>query len=182
MSLLAEKLQELYKNYRFERQSDTVSAKEFEHLILMFPAILVLQADGHIDTTEMMFLSQLSRYMSDNGLNISETDIRHEVRYLSRSVNYWRKPFMEVLKLYVEEHKVATEVVDIMISAAASSTGNVRQNIIIKMQGQHVQQAQLAEGLTAFISEDEKHAILNIVDELEIIQVPGVVDRIKDIM
>lgn len=177
---LARQLADLHDQYRRERRTETLKLEEFEQLLLLFPSVLVLQADGHIDTTEMMFLSQMAKILSRAGASLSEADLRQEVRYLSRSVNYWRKPFMEVLVRYIEERRVATEVLDLMISAASSSTGNVRQNILIRMHNR------LDDGTGAleqvFISEEEKYAILNLVAELNMSMAPGVVERLQVIM
>ncbi len=163
--MLAEKFKALYNRYIIERHTDQISEKEFERILLMFPAVLVLKSDGQVDTTEMMYLSQLARYMSDQGLNISDADIRQEIRHLAQRAHYWRAPFLEVLRLFITEHKVGGEVVQMMIAAASSSTGNMRQNIQIKLQ--HGMAAG-TDNPTAFISEDEKEAILNVVGELEL--------------
>lgn len=177
--MLDEKITALHKRYRLERNNDQINQNEFEHILMMFPAVLVLKADGHIDTTEMMYLSQLAKHMSSHNLNISEADLRQEIRYLAQKAHYWREPFMEALRTYIKQHHVAGEVVEIMIASAASSTGNVRQNIQIKLQ----QQAGKALADTAmFISEDEKEAILNLVAELEIGEDPRVIEQMASLL
>lgn len=177
--MLDDKLTALHKRYRLERNNDQINLKEFEHILMMFPAVLVLKSDGHIDTTEMMYLSQLAKHMSSHNLGISEADLRQEIRYLAQKAHYWREPFMEVLRAYVHHHKVAGEVVEIMIASAASSTGNVRQNIQIKLQQQA---GQAATGAGMFISEEEKEAILNLVAELEVGNDERVIEQLAGIL
>jgi len=177
--MASDKLNELYQRYRAARGTDVVSLAEFERVLMMFPALLVLNADGHIDSTEMMFISQLSRFMADPKANINEADIRQEVRYLSRSLAQWRKEFIEVLRDYIRQHNLATEVLDIMISAAASSTGNVRQNVMIKLRAIDPSKPDADD---AFVSEDEKEAILTLVGELEMNTHPAVIQRLQEIL
>lgn len=184
MEALTDQLNELYRRYRYERGADTLSASEFERVLLMYPAILVLGADGHIDTTEMMFISQLSRYMSDRAVNISEADLRAEIRYLSRNAPYWRDSFINVLRPYVQQHGLGVEVLDLMISAAGSSTGNMRQNILIKMQSATAKAtgSNTPDETEAFVSEEEKEAILNLVSELGIGSDEVVIGRLQALL
>ncbi len=177
--MVQEKLTALYERYRAARGTDVLSQAEFERVLMIFPALMVLNADGHIDSTEMMFISQLSRFMADSRANISEADIRQEVRYLSRNLNVWRGEFIELLRDYIRHHNLATEVLDIMISAAASSTGNVRQNVMIKLKAiDH----SAPDDRNAFISEEEKESILTLVGELEMNQHPAVIQRLQEIL
>ncbi len=178
--MVTDQLSDLYQRYRSARGTDVLSQDEFERVLMIFPALLVLNADGHIDSTEMMFISQLSRFMADSRANINEADIRQEVRYLSRNLAQWRKPFLELLRAYIRHHNLATEVLDIMISAAASSTGNVRQNVMIKLKA--IDNVAQGDNRNAFISEDEKETILTLVGDLEMNQHPAVIQRLQEIL
>lgn len=176
-----EQLQALYKRYAFERRIDYLSEREFEIILLIFPSILVLQADGAIDSTEMMYLSQLCRQVSNHKLNISDADIRNEIRYLSMNIPYWREPFGDVLRVWLAQQQLGYEVLQIMIAAAASSTGNVKQNIELRMKTAYSKTGD-SPTQSAFISEEEKEAIITLCGELEVTGQPGVIDLLQQLL
>ena len=91
---------------------------------------------------------------------------------------------MAVLRPYIHAHGLGVEVLDLMISAASSSTGNIRQNILIKMQSATAKAtgSQAPNEQEAFISEDEKEAILNLVSELGIGEDPIVIERLQGLL
>jgi|GEM_PF-5979856 len=169
---LAESLNHLYERYKMERtNSSNLTIEMFEQLIRIFPAILIAQADGHVDTTEIIHLNKLAHYVSTKETSIAESDLKQEIRYLTWNAHTWRKPILSVLKQYQEEKKCGVEIVDLMISIASSSTGSLISNILLATTNPNTAQDDGGFGTdpTTYISDEEKKEIMLIARELNLL-------------
>lgn len=170
---LAESLNHLYERYKMERtNSSNLTIEMFEQLIRIFPAILIAQADGHVDTTEIIHLNKLAHYVSTKEANIAESDLKQEIRYLTWNAHTWRKPILSVLKQYQEEKNCGAEIVDLMISIASSSTGSLISNILLATTNPNMSQDDESFGTdttTTYISDEEKKEIMLIARELNLL-------------
>ncbi len=171
--LKQQKLEDLYYKYLYERQRspEELTQEEFVQLLIVFPALLVLKADGHVDTTELLYLNKLVRHLvTSQGIENKEDLFREELRHLLWNSTYWRMPFLRILRFFVSEKKVLEALMDWMISAASASSGDIVQNILYK--------AAQSQGVTTeapkFISEVEIQEIKNILDYLGVLDTPEV--------
>ena len=178
----SDSLKTLFERYQSERSNapylDTIM---FEQLIRIFPAILIAQADGHVDTTEIIHLNKLAHYISTRVEGIEESDLKQEIRYLTWNIQTWRKPILNLLKIYVPEKKCGDEILDLMISTASSSTGSLISNILIATSNVNDSNEE-ATRKASFISDDEKKEILLIAKELNIADQPESYERLKFII
>jgi len=164
-------LEQLYNRYLFERPECPFTLEQFERLLKLYPALLVMHADGHADTTEMLTLYKLGRHLLHD---LDEEVVRKEVRALNWNTAYWKDPFMRVLKEKVALQNCGWEVMDFMITAASASTGNLRHNVLVRTLNPHNPQdaAELAEKIE-FVSASERKAILDVADYLELTEDEG---------
>lgn len=116
--------------YRKERAPAQIKEDDVRLLMLVFPGILVAQADGFIDTTEMVYLVKLTRDLASNfRLNVSE-NIKDELRYLTRNTAHWYEPFTTTLKFMIAAEDRGVDVADIMVMVATSSSGDLINNVL----------------------------------------------------
>jgi glycine betaine/choline ABC-type transport system substrate-binding protein len=164
---LATEFSQLLERYRHERQNPNITEGQFRILLLVYPAILVSQADGHIDTSEMIQLNKMTKHLAQKLKLTEDTDLNGEIRYLSWNARVWRGYFLTALRIYMVQNKLENEVVDLMLAAASSSTGNVINNILMRSANPNVDMSKSSvqpEGEVEFISAKEKAEINAIVD------------------
>ncbi|MCS7084537.1 MAG: hypothetical protein RMM53_00105 [Bacteroidia bacterium] len=155
-----------YRRYRMERTNANLTPEQFALLLQIYPSIVVARADGHIDANETKALHKVATHLlgrSDAGV---EEALKAEMRYVGWDVNYWRTPFVEALKALIADGTVKpAHIVDFMTSVASSSTGTLLGNIQMKVGG---------ETESPYISEEERSAIYEMVQALELSNDPAV--------
>jgi glycine betaine/choline ABC-type transport system substrate-binding protein len=170
---LATEFSQLLERYRHERQNPAITEGQFRILLLVFPAILVSQADGHIDTSEMIQLNKMTKHLAQKLKLAEEIDLHGEIRYLSWNARVWRGYFLTALRIFMVQNKLENEVVDLMLAAASSSTGNVINNILMRSANPNVDMSKSSvqpEGEVEFISAKEKAEINAIVDYMGLLE------------
>jgi hypothetical protein len=170
---LATEFSQLLERYRYERQNVDITEAQFKVLLLIYPAILVAQADGHIDTSEMLQLNKLTKHVSQKLLLDVNVDLQGEIRYLSWNARVWRGYFLTALRVFMVQNKLENEVVDLMLAAASSSTGNVINNILMRSAGTGMDVSKggiQPEGEVEFISTKEKEEIHYIVEYMGLLE------------
>jgi hypothetical protein len=121
--------------YRRERQQQNLTEDDLKLLMLLFPGVLVAQADGFIDTTEMVELVKLTRDLAKRyDLSVSDS-IKDELKFLTRNTVHWYEPIMSALKFYIAAEDKATDVADLMVLVANSSSGDLLNNALYKPAG-----------------------------------------------
>ena len=173
------------ERYRNERNAHHLDEVLFQHLLYLFPAILVAQADGHVDTTEVMHLNKLVLYITENQSGFNEDQLKAEIRYLMWNAQIWRTAFLNALKeLLAETHK-GREVIDLMISTASSSTGSLINNILLSTlnpSNDSVKTSLNFDPAAEFISDVEKNEIVNVAKYLGLFNDKSILDTINLIM
>lgn len=163
----------LLRYYRSERPNQPISNGDLEVLLLIFPAILVNRSDNFVDTQEMNYLQKLTKEVANNFGITTSPNLKRELRYLTRDTNFWKQPFLRTLKAYVTERpEVAGHLVDIMVMAASSSSGDLLQNLSLRAAKHNLQERPTAmpsfDEEIDFIDEDEKRAIRDIARALDL--------------
>lgn len=168
----------LHERYRIEQPESRIPLEAFSQLINLFPSILVLRADGHVDTPEMFTLYKLARHAIPTE---PEDLVKKEVRSLTWGAEYWKEPFLRVLKQKVAVDKIGLEVIEYMIAAASSSTGDLQANFHYATSNPYAGVERLnakPDTDVQFISDDEKRVILQIAEYLELDQDDQTADKI----
>lgn len=182
---MATEFSQLFERYKHERQNNSITETQFQILLMVFPAILVSQADGHIDTTEMIQLNKLVKHLGQKLKAPGELDLSGEIRYLSWNSRVWRGYFLTALRIFMVQNKLENEVVDLMLAAASSSTGNVINNILMRSIGQDIDPKRgniKPEGNVEFISKKEKDEILSIVDYMNLMEDEALAWKIRHVL
>jgi len=163
-----QRFRQLLTDYRADRPEATVTEDDLQMLMLLFPGIMVAQADGFIDTTEMVYLVQLSRDLAKT-FSLSPSDgLKNELRYLTRNTAFWFEPFMNVLKFYIAATERAMEVADIMILVANCSSGDLINNVLFSSRGAARPSSGLLTGEEeiTFLSDTEREDIKRLANKL----------------
>lgn len=178
-----EKLRDLYKQFLFARQMSEEELPEgfFFLLLQLFPALLVLRADGEVDSTEYLFLNKLSEMLEREFPEYPADKIKKELRNLVWNATIWREPFLRLLRFFVEEEEVRHRVLDFMIAAASSSSGDIIQNILHRALAKTSLTTPKIDEIQ-FVSEEEikeMHNILEYIGAIHYHDVKEVMARLK---
>jgi len=123
----------LWENYQRERRK-VIDKAAFEVLLQIFPAILVAQADGFTDTSEVQRLEEVVQFLCRERPEVlSGLDWRAEIRYLSVDTDFWRRPFLEALREYLASaSEKYFQQAEFLYATAAASTGDILKNILVR--------------------------------------------------
>lgn len=129
-----ELLLRLWSDYQRERRS-RLDEKTFEVLVRTFPALLVAQADGFTDTSEMQRLQEIVAFLCQKeGVPTEGLDWRAELRYLAIDSDFWRGRFLEALQALIQENPdLGREQAEFLFATAAASTGDIVQNLLLRL-------------------------------------------------
>lgn len=115
--------------YRELRNNRHIPYQLFEELVYLFPTLMVVESDGRIDNFEEGHLRhEAEQVATEKGLdaNLLEKELAYQKSALSTV-----KPIMlEALKTLNEEHDIANDVLDQMLSSAGVSSESQRNNYI----------------------------------------------------
>lgn len=158
-----ELLSRLWSDYQRERRS-RLDEKAFLVLVRTFPALLVAQADGFTDTSEMQRLQEIVAFLCQKeGVPIEAFDWRAELRYLAIDSDFWRGRFLETLRALIQESPdLGQEQAEFLFATAAASTGDIVQNLLLRLQKTDA----LEKETIKLISEKEEQEIHRLSTEL----------------
>lgn len=110
---------------------------ELEHfytLLIFFPVLLIVNADGQIEEEEQIFLDHIAKAMAQSYRDEHETALRtadleqlflNGIVYLSRHLEEWEEPFLDNLRQYLAwQPELKETVADVMEMFADASSGN----------------------------------------------------------
>ncbi len=123
----------LWEKYQRERRK-VIPKGAFEVLLQVFPAILVAQADGFTDTNELQRLEEVVQFLCRERPEVfAALNWRAEIRYLAIDADFWRRPFIEALRGYLEHFpEKYFQQVEFLYATAAASTGDILKNILLQ--------------------------------------------------
>ncbi len=158
-----ELLTRLWSDYQRERRSH-LDEKAFEVLVRAFPALLVAQADGFTDTSEMQRLQEIIAFLRQKeGIALDTFDWRAELRYLAIDSDFWRGRFLEVLRALLRDNPdLNREQAEFLFATAAASTGDIVQNLLLRIK----KTESLEKETVKLISEKEEQEIHRLSTEL----------------
>jgi hypothetical protein len=178
-------LKQLFDRYVAEREKAALNLDTFQQMLYIFPAVLIAQADGHIDTTEMIHINKLAQFISSRLPNVDENELKQELRYLTWNAEIWRLPILKVLKDILDEES-GSIVVDLMISTASSSTGSLIDNIFVSTLNPATSNDASQDGQKArtndFICEEERDEIILISRALGFLTNESLRERISKVV
>ncbi|MCS7296698.1 MAG: hypothetical protein RMK19_04300 [Bacteroidia bacterium] len=162
-------LHKLTDEYQRERRRP-IGQAAMEILIQVFPAVLVAQADGFTDTSEVQRLEEILAFLCrEQGVSLQELDWTAELRYLAIDADFWRAAFLSTLRAFLQEKPERyKQQVEFLYATAAASTGDVVRNLLLRLRRQDL----LNQEPLHLISEKERMEIERLVQELGIDTVP----------
>ncbi|MFN8923838.1 MAG: hypothetical protein ACK5XP_13045 [Sphingobacteriia bacterium] len=182
---MATEFSQLYERYRHQRQNYTITVEAFQVLLMVYPSILVAQADGHVDTSEMIQLNKLVKHLSSKLALEEQPDLNSEIRYLSWNSRIWRGYFLTALRIFMAQNKLEHELIDLMLTAASSSTGSVINNILMRniSPAANGRTGRLVpNGEVEFISLKEKEEIMAILDYMNLLEDEAIAWKVRHIL
>jgi len=153
----------VWSDYQRERRA-RMEAKVFEVILRAFPAVLVAQADGFTDTSEVQRLEEIVAFLcKQENVPLEAWDWRAEMRYLAIDSPFWRERFMAALReLLAARPELYQEQAEFLFAVAAASTGDITRNLLLRLR----RHEQLAGERFELISASEQTEIERLVQEL----------------
>ncbi|MCX8112601.1 MAG: hypothetical protein N3E49_05320 [Bacteroidia bacterium] len=173
------KLAALQDDYQRERRK-LISTEVMEILLRIFPAVLVAQADGFTDTTEVQRLEEIVTFLcKEKNVAASAWDWTAELRYLAVDADFWRAPFLDTLKsLLHEKPELYYQQAEFLYATAAASTGDVVRNLLLRFQ----RRDPLKQEKVEFISDKERMEIERLVEALDFAAVPEALNYLRSLL
>lgn len=115
--------------YRELRNDRHIPYQLFEELVYLFPTILVLDADGRIDSFEEGHIRHEAEELARRkGLDLDL--LQRELGFLKDNISKVKPIMLEALKQQQEEHDIGNDVLDQMLSSAGVSSASQKNNLI----------------------------------------------------
>ncbi|GIV25633.1 MAG: hypothetical protein KatS3mg026_1325 [Bacteroidia bacterium] len=139
-------------------------AQVFEVILRTFPAVLVAQADGFTDTSEVQRLEEIVAFLcKQEKVPLDAWDWRAEMRYLAIDSPFWRERFMAALRELLQTRpELYREQAEFLFAVAAASTGDITRNLLLRLR----RHENLAGESFELISASEKAEIERLIAEL----------------
>lgn len=175
----SEKLKSLLDTYQRERRK-LISAEAFDVLVQAFPAVLVAQADGFTDTSEVQRLEEIITFLCKiKGIPMQVMDWTAELRYLAADADYWRGQFLDTLKALLKENPpLYHQQAEFIYAVAVASSGDVVRDLMLRLQRRDLLPHEKIER----ISEKEFAEIERLIQELDFASVPEALSYLRNLL
>ncbi len=172
--------QEAYQAYIKDRGLADISELVFERLLKVYPGLLVTSTDGFVDIAEVDTLS----FIASDGTNISTEIFSRELKNIYLNQGHWKHLFTNAIKEIVHQEHNCQEILMNMIYAAAASTGSIVKNILLSefkpknFSLFDIQNLEQIDPTRQFFSAEEKHKIILISEEFDLLSNPEIKKKI----
>ncbi|GIV23283.1 MAG: hypothetical protein KatS3mg025_0942 [Bacteroidia bacterium] len=172
-------IEALWEDYQRERRR-RLDKKAFGILLRVFPSVMVAQADGFTDTSEMQRLYEIVAFLcQQEHIPIESLDWRAELRYLAIDMDFWRDRFIEALKSFLQSNPILyREQAEFLFATAAASTGDIVQNLLLRLRRSEA----LGEGAVQLISANEQKIIEKLTDMLDFASQPEALSYLRSLL
>ncbi|MCS7188653.1 MAG: hypothetical protein RMJ66_02530 [Bacteroidia bacterium] len=162
-------IEAVWSDYQRERRT-RMERKSFEILLRAFPSIIVAQADGFTDTSEVHRLEEIVAFLCrQEGVPYESIDWRTEMRYLAIDCPFWRERFLHALRALLNERpELYKEQAEFLFAIAAASTGDIVQNLLLRLR----KTDKLDKEQVELISDKERAEIEKLTEELNFSAAP----------
>lgn len=175
----SDKLKSLLDTYQRERRK-LISVEAFDVLVQAFPAVLVAQADGFTDTSEVQRLEEIITFLcKTKGIPVQVMDWTADLRYLAADADYWREHFLGTLKALLKENPVLYhQQAEFMYAVAVASSGDVVRDLMLRLQRRDL----LTHEKVERISDKELAEIERLIVELDFASVPEALSYLRSLL
>ena len=173
MKSTIKEIADLYEHYLMlhNLKQEQLPFNVFEKLVIMFPSLLVANADGHIDTSERIFLDNVVDKCFEELTENHKKILKKRIRILMLELDLWKNPFMKVLESQIQKNPELPEIIaDTVIQIARESSDDITLNILVE------------KNKKEFISPEEKEIIIEILSELSLLDDDRVIRKLKHIL
>lgn len=153
----------VWSDYQRERRA-RMEARVFEVILRTFPAVLVAQADGFTDTSEVQRLEEIVAFLcKQEKVPLDAWDWRAEMRYLAIDSPFWRERLIAALRALLEARpELYREQAEFLFAVAAASTGDITRNLLLRLR----RHENLVGESFELVSDSEKAEIERLIEEL----------------
>ncbi len=130
----------LHQAYTHESKCE-LDEEQFVTLLTFYPAMLVVAADGEIDTEEIIYVKHIAKFMADSygesqsqQVRLLEKQFYIGLIFLYEQQDQWKAPFLQVLHDYLQRIPLLKEnIAEVMLMFADSSQRvSEHENRVIK--------------------------------------------------
>ncbi|WP_026998352.1 hypothetical protein [Eisenibacter elegans] len=168
-------LQNNFNEYKQLRPETQLNAEGFQELVLLYPLLYVLQSDDRVDDFERAFLNAMVTHRNQLQDTAQLDALKQELAFMQRHRGYAEAILLDTLKHLVHTLDLQRPVLDWMVAAAQASANDFSNNLLYSThvpQWLRLPRWVLGGFLHAntekkFISENEKEAILYILNNID---------------
>ncbi len=166
-------MKESLKAYNQQKAERGLLMEEFRELLMLFPVIEVLRADGQIDMFEKRYFHDLIKKHHEENPQFNYYIIKEEITYVLHHFAQVEPILYTALKELNQSENLSDYLLDSMLTAARVSSDDLRNNLIYsEIPGWlKLPRTLLAMFLTPnqdknSISEEEKNQILTVLEKI----------------
>lgn len=167
-------MKEILKAYNQQKTERGLLIEEFRELLMLFPVIEVLRADGQMDIFEKHYFHDLIKKHHEENPNFNYHIIKEEIAYVLANFTQVEPILYEALKALNQTEDLSNYILDSMLTAARVSSDDLKTNLIYsEVPGWlKLPRTMLAVFLTpnqdkVSISEEEKNQILTVLEKID---------------
>ena len=167
-------MKEILKAYNQQKTERGLLMEEFRELLMLFPIIEVLRADGQMDIFEKHYFHDLIKKHHEENSNFNYHIIKEELTYVLANFAQVEPILYDALKTLNQTEGLSNYILDSMLTAARVSSDDLKTNLIYsEVPGWlKLPRTMLAVFLTpnqdkVSISEEEKKQILTVLEKID---------------
>lgn len=123
-------MKEHLKNYNQKKDDRGLLMEEFRELLMLFPIVEVLKADGRIDMFEKHYFHDLIRSHHKNNPDFNYLIIKEEIDYVLENFASVEPILYNALKTLNQTENLSNYILDAMLTAAQVSSDDFKNNLI----------------------------------------------------
>ncbi|OJJ17924.1 hypothetical protein BKI52_29125 [marine bacterium AO1-C] len=166
-------MKEILKAYNQQKADRGLLIEEFRELLMLFPVIEVLRADGQMDMFEKHYFHDLIKKHHEENPHFNYYIIKEEITYVLDNFSKVEPILYDALKELNQNEDLSNYILDSMLTAARVSSDDLKTNLIYsEVPGWlKLPRTILAVFLTpnkdkTSISEEEKSQILTVLERV----------------
>ena len=167
-------MKEILKTYNQQKADRGLLMEEFRELLMLFPIIEVLRADGQMDMFEKHYFHDLVKKHHEENPHFNYYILKEEIAYVLDNFAQVEPILYEALKELNQNEHLSNYLLDSMLTAARVSSDDLKTNLIYsEVPGWlKLPRTILAMFLTpdqdkTSISEEEKNQILTVLEKVD---------------
>ncbi|MGD1843221.1 MAG: hypothetical protein ACFB0B_20355 [Thermonemataceae bacterium] len=165
---------ETYLEQYNQQRPQPINKNTFELLLMLFPVLKVIKADGDVDRFEKAFYTEQLQKQKALDQHLDEALVKEEIEYILANLDTLNTLFLEALQAFNQLNGVSDHLLDLMLGASRVSYDSWKNNLIyvepvswFKMPQKLIAMFLSPDENKKRISEAEKNTMLTVLKAVE---------------